>query len=428
MGRRITSSPTSSTTSLPRRVERGDVDAEARSGQLTAVDRQPRVARDESGADVRAAADRVDDHVVAEPLGCPVEALVGQRRPGDAQRPQGGQVDGSSRLDPRLAARHHVRGAGAQQRDGGVGADPPLLQEVGVERVAVDHHQGGPPQQPGDDDVPHRPPGGGEPHDPIAGARVEVEGLGLEVLEQDPAVTVHDGLRQAGGTRGEQHVERVVEGHPVEREGGGFGEELRPRRGLAHLVVPVVDPDDVAHGRQPGPDRREVGGLVDVLGAVGVAADGDQDGGLDLGEPVDDAAGPELGSTGGPDRAQRGAGQERHQRLGDVRHVPGDPVAVADAQPDQPGASAADLVGEFAEGQLAAFTGLRVGDHRDGVAVLGQADHVFGVVQPRAGEPPGAGHLVGPEYLFVGAPYVEVLPDRGPERVEVVDRPLPQPS
>ena len=54
-------------------------------------------------------------------------------------------------------------------------------------------------------------------------AQVEVEGLQLELLEQDAAVAVHDRLGQAGGAGGEQHPQRVVEGHLL-------ADELRRRR------------------------------------------------------------------------------------------------------------------------------------------------------------------------------------------------------
>ena len=53
--------------------------AEARPGQLAAVHRDPRVARHEPGADVRAAADRVDPYPVAELFVGPVETLGRQR-------------------------------------------------------------------------------------------------------------------------------------------------------------------------------------------------------------------------------------------------------------------------------------------------------------------------------------------------------------
>ena len=48
---------------------------------------------------------------------------------------------------------------------------------------------------------------------------------------------------------------------------------------------------------------------------------GQQHGGLDLAEPVDHAARAELRGAARPDRAQARGGQERHQRLGDVRQV-----------------------------------------------------------------------------------------------------------
>src|SRR5205814_8906312 len=65
---------------------------------------------------------------------------------------------------------------------------------------------------------------------------------------------------------------------------------------------------------------------------------------------------------------------------------------------------------------------------RDALAVAGpRAQRVLGVVQPRALEPAGPGHLAVGEDRVVGpGPDVEVAPDRGPESLEVVDRPRPE--
>ena len=63
--------------------------------------------------------------------------------------------------------------------------------------------------------------------------------------------------------------------------------------------------------------------------------------------------------------------------------------------------------------------------HRVVVAI---AEEVLGVGQARAREPLRAGHLAPPEHALVrlGGLHVEELPDRGPEALEVVDRPAPQ--
>jgi hypothetical protein len=48
-----------------------------------------------------------------------------------------------------------------------------------------------------------------------------VQGQDLEVLEEDAAVAVHDGLGQPGGAGGVQDVEGVVGGHLLEGELAG---------------------------------------------------------------------------------------------------------------------------------------------------------------------------------------------------------------
>jgi hypothetical protein len=83
-------------------------------------------------------------------------------------------------------------------------------------RAAVVEHDRRLGEQPGDEEVPHHPPGGGEPEDPVAGLGVDVEVELLEVLEQDPALPVDDRLRQAGGAGRVEHPQRVVEGDALE--------------------------------------------------------------------------------------------------------------------------------------------------------------------------------------------------------------------
>ena len=157
-------------------------------------------------------------------------------------------------------------GAGAEQRHARLGREPPLRLEVRPERVAVEQHDGAAVQQHRDRDVPHRPGGGGEPQRPVAGADVEVQAEQPQVLEQDAAVAVDDRLRQPGGARGEQHVERVVERDLVEGQLPGLGEQLVPRHRVGHGVRPVVQPDDVPDARQPLADRGQLVALVDLLG------------------------------------------------------------------------------------------------------------------------------------------------------------------
>ena len=86
-----------------------------------------------------------------------------------------------------------------------------------------------------DEEVPHHPAGRREPEDAVAGLRVEVQVELLQLLEQDAAVALDDRLRQAGGARGVEDPERVVEGDALEAELDALAEvgELAPghRRG-----------------------------------------------------------------------------------------------------------------------------------------------------------------------------------------------------
>ncbi len=89
----------------------------------------------------------------------------------------------------------------------------------------VVEHDAGIHQQPRDEVVPHHPAGGGEPEEPIGRAQVVLQRELLEMLQQDAAMPVDDGLGQAGGPRGVEDVERLVEGHLLERERPGLGEQ-----------------------------------------------------------------------------------------------------------------------------------------------------------------------------------------------------------
>ena len=242
-------------------------------------------------------------------------------------------------------------------------------------------------------------------------------------------MAVHDRLRQAGRARGEEDVERVGERQRVERErppARRGARPTRPRPGSRRAAAYGTSTTGSRLGSPRGSRRRLA--PVDVLVAVAVAADREQHLRLELAEPVEDAADAELRRARRPDRAEARGREERDERLGDVREVGDDAVAGADAEPLQAGARARDLVAELAERQLDGLARLRVRDDRDGVDVLVAAEHVLGVVQPRAGEPLGAGHLARAEHALVRGVRadLEELPDRRPEALEVGDRPAPQ--
>ena len=186
--------------------------------------------------------------------------------------------------------------------------------------------------------------------------------------------------------------------------------------------------DDGLQARQPLADGGDLLAAVDEPLAPAVAGDGEQHLRLELAEPVDHAAHAELGRARRPDRAEARRGEEGDERLRDVRQVRDDAVAGADAEPLQPGAGARDLLAQVAERELARPARLRVRDDRDRARVLVAAEHVLGVVQPRAREPLRARHLPRPEHALVRRVRadLEVVPDRRPEALEVRDRPAPQ--
>ena len=79
--------------------------------------------------------------------------------------------------------------------------------------------------------------------------------------------------------------------------------------------------------RQPGRDLGELVGDVDDLAGVPVAVGGDEQLRLDLAEAVEHAVRAEIGRARRPDRADRGGGEHRGDRLGHVRHQRRDAVA-----------------------------------------------------------------------------------------------------
>ena len=306
---------------------------------------------------------------------------------------------------------------------------PPLERRVGPHRVAVDHHDRCAHEQRGHERVPHHPRGGREPQQAPAGLEVPAQADALEVLDELAAVAVHDRLRQPGGARREEHVERVVEGDGLERRArrarpAGRPTRRRPgarsrRRGRARRARAVGRPARISATCS----RRSTGAV-----AVGVAADREQHLGLDLAEARQHAARAELRRARRPRRPEAGGGQEGDERLGDVRQVGDDAVAGADAEAPQPRARPRDLVAQLAEGQLDRLARLRARDDGHPVGVLVGPQRVLGVVQARAREPLGAGHLRARQDALVGRvrAHAEEVPDRAPEALEVVDRPAPQ--
>src|SRR6185312_15074041 len=108
--------------------------------------------------------------------------------------------------------------------------------------------------------------------------------------------------------------------------------QLAPRNRVVWGVLAVPQANHVTQRGQPRADLAHLYTAVDPAVAEAVAADGEQHRRLELGEPIHDAARPELGCAAGPDRTEARGGGKRHERLGDVRHVGDDAVARADAE------------------------------------------------------------------------------------------------
>ena len=208
-------------------------------------------------------------------------------------------------------------GLSAHQRRAGLGGQRHCWAEVRVQRVAVDQHRRRAVQQRRDQRVPHHPGGGREPQQPVARrAGPSCRRVVLQVLEQDPAVAVHDRLRLAGGAGGEQHAQRVVERAPASNASGpGSASSSSQRDGVRDAAVAVRHVRRRARRvGQPGADLGHLVAAVDRLVAVDVAGDGEQHRRLDLAEPVDDAARPELRGAARPHRAEARGGEEGDER------------------------------------------------------------------------------------------------------------------
>ncbi len=257
----------------------------------------------------------------------------------------------------------------------------------------------------------------------------------LEVLEHDPAMTVHDRLRHPGGTRGVDHPERMGEGHLLELRLALLGPRARAEifpgreRGRGPLGAGQGDHDQRGQAGQGGGHLVDQGGAGELAAPVGVAVAGDEHRRLDLREPVDDRARAEVRRARGPDRADTRGREQADDRLGHVRQQGRDPVAAADTEGAQPARHAGDLTGEVSVGQTPGPGSFGSKDDRRAIRIgpCGP-QRVTGVIQRGAGEPLHVGHdLAGQDRARAAvAEHLEVVPDRRPERAGLRHRPLPQ--
>src|ERR671917_1927101 len=153
------------------------------------------------------------------------------------------------------------------------------------------------------------------------------------MLEQDSALAMNYGLGEPRGPGRIEDPQGMVEGYALERKLGAFvgGENLVPQDGVLERagVGPLVEVRE-EHGLLqarylPLQPRYDVSS-VKVLAPVAVAVAGDEYVGLDLGEPVHHAPGPEVRGGARPHRAQRSARKKRKACIGHVGQVSARPV------------------------------------------------------------------------------------------------------
>ena len=235
--------------------------------------------------------------------GEPVEAIA--RRAPRSWRRAGGEAG--------LRARGQVPGARAVHGGPGARDHLELGVELGVARAAVVEHDRRADEQAGDEPVPDHPARAGVEGEAVGGAEVEVQGVVADVVEQLAAVAVHDPLGRPRRARGEEHVERVVEGEGLERGRRRRPRQGRPRLGARRPAEPQPVDDD-HRGAQGGQGACELGHRrAAVVGApaVAIAVAGDERRGAQLGEAVQrgrTAAGPARRTTR-PRRCSRRPGR-----------------------------------------------------------------------------------------------------------------------
>src|SRR5918997_1993099 len=255
------------------------------------------------------------------------------------------------------------------------------------------------------------------------------------MLEQDSALAMNYGLGEPRGPGRIENPQGMVEGYALERKLGAFvgGENLVPQDGVLERagVGPLVEVRE-EHGLLqarylPLQPRYDVSS-VKVLAPVAVAVAGDEYFGLDLGEPVHHAPGPEVGRGARPHGSQRRAREKRDNRLGHVRQVGDHPVAAPHAHTREAGGEGGDPRLELGPARLPERAQLGgVDQGRPVGARAGVTEYVLGVVDLGPREPLGTRHLPARENGLVGLRGLDVeeLPQARPEAVDVRDGPLP---
>ncbi len=192
----------------------------------------------------------------------------------------------------------------------------------------------------------------------IAVVVVEDVVVGDRGVDKVAAGGVEDALRLAGRAGGVEHEQRVLGAHLLGRAVG-----RDPGRRLVVPEIAAGTHGDVAAGAAHDQRLDAVAGLCQ--GLVGVLLErylpaaaeplvgGDHQLRAAILDPAGQAVGREAAEDDGMDGADPGAGEHRHGRLGDHRHVDCDAVAALDAELLQDVGEDADVVMEFAIGDVA---------------------------------------------------------------------------
>ena len=378
-------------------------------------------------ADVGAAAAHVEQHVGAELLGHPAVAL--RRAAGCRPRRSAAAATGrtpAAGSHALLAAGHQEPGAGAHQRGAGLARRAATASAgrgaAGCRRSSRSTR----PTSSAETSAFHIIQAVVENHSSRSpGPRSQLRRVVLQVLEQDPAVAVHDRLGLAGGAGGEQHAQRVGERHRLELELAGLGEQLVPADARR-----AARPARTARGRRGAASAARRGSAatsraaVDVLVAVAVAGDGEQHRRLDLREPVDHAARRRTPARSSP--RSRPGWRWRGTRPASPGCSAGTPTTRSPRPtPSRCSPARARATWSRSSPQVSstAVAGLRVGDDRD------RRRRPIGRGRRRARRSsawrrgttraPGISRRPSTASYGVCAADVEVLPDRRPEPVEV---------
>ncbi len=282
---------------------------------------------------------------------------------------------------------------------------------------------------------------GGAPVDVGLGVQVVDDGVGVGRLREVAAGGVQDALGLSGRAGGVEDVERVLGRHRLRLVVVALPvDEVVP----PHVLVGPLDVGPGAAHDEHVLDRGVLArhGLVDGglersgLALAVLPVGGDDHAGLGVGDAGADGVGAEPAEHHRVRGAEAGAGQHRHDRLGDHGQVDRDPVALGHTQLGEGVGGLADAALQLGiRDRLGAALGALEVDG-DPLAVAGldvPVDAVVGDVELAVGEPrrerrvapvqdlgevlaPGdvLPRLVGPEALEVGVGLVEQLglPDR----------------